>query len=243
MRISPTLFLLPALGLAQSQIPLGDYSATLNSWFEKAKSYIPPSVYSPTAATAAKVASKNVVPLTKENWATTLVPSDSASTSKGPDNWMVLVSGGNKTCHGMCENVERAWNESATLFAADPTAPHLGYLDCENEKVLCATWYTGPAAVWYIQLPVPAPDQSKPATTIHIVKLNTTTVTAKDILEIHTKKTYEKVPVHEGWFHPFDGQLAQYGLNVPAGYALWAFSLLPSWTFMVLISFISRTIV
>lgn len=243
MRISATLLLLPALGLAQSQIPLGDYSATLNSWFEKAKSYIPPSVYSPTATAAAKVASKNVVPITKENWATTLVPSASASTHKGADNWMILVSGGNKTCHGMCENVDRAWNESAALFAADPTSPHLGYLDCETEKVLCAMWFAGPAAVWYIQLPVPAVDQSKPATTVHIVKLNTTSTTAREIMEIHTKKTYEKTPVHEGWFHPFDGPLARYKLNVPIGYFLWAFSLVPSWTFMLLISFISRTIV
>ena len=243
MRISATFLLLPALGLAQSQIPLGDYGATLNSWFEKAKSYIPPSVYSPTAATAAKVASKNVVPLTKENWATTLVPSASASAGAGPENWMVLISGGNKTCYGKCEGVERAWNESAALFAVDPTAPHLGYLDCESERILCATWNAGPAAVWYIQLPVPAADQSRPVTTVHIVKLNTTTTTARDIIEIHTKKTYEKTPAHDGWFHPFDGPLAQYGVNVPLGYVFWAFSLLPSWTFMILISFISRTLV
>jgi hypothetical protein len=244
MRFSTTLLILPALVLAQEQKPLGDFgaqvSAQVNSWFEKAKAYIPPAIYSPTAAVAAKVASKNVVHLHKDNWQETLVPSTTAK-STGPDNWMVLISGGNKTCYGKCEDVERAWNESAALFAVDPTAPHLGYIDCEADGVLCAQWATGPAAIYYIEFQKPTADQSKPSTTVHIVKLNTTSVTAKEIVEIHTKKTYENEPAYEGYFHPFDGLVAQYGLTVPVGWLVYGYSLIPSWLFMISISFITRT--
>jgi len=35
--------------------------------------------------------------------------------------------------------------------------------------------------------------------------------------------------------------LAQNGLAIPVGYAIWGFSLIPSWAFMILVSFASRT--
>lgn len=47
---------------------------------------------------------------------------------------------------------------------------------------------------------------------------------------------------YEGFFHPFDGPLAQYGLTIPFGYLVWGFSQIPSWMFMIGISFFSRTI-
>ena len=241
MRVTTTLLLLPALTLAQEQKPLGAFIDIANSWFDKAKSYIPSSFDTPTGTVAAKVAAKNVVPLTADNWASVLQPSASATATSGPDNWMVLISGGNKTCFGLCGNVEHAWNESAALFAVDPKAPHLGYVDCDTNNILCSMWAASPAAIYYIQLPIPAADQSKPATTIHIVPLNTTAITALDIMQIHTKKTYEKQPAYEGPFHPFDGYIVKYGLSQPIGYAMYIFGLIPSWTFMILISFVTRT--
>ncbi|MCJ1476495.1 hypothetical protein MMC13_005161 [Lambiella insularis] len=242
MRISTTLLLLPALALAQDQKPMGFFGMDFEPYFEKAKSYLPASVKSPLSTGAAQIVAKNVTPLTKDNWASTLKPSASAKAGSGPENWMILISGGNKTCFGKCEGIERAWNESAAILAADPTTPNLGYIDCESQKILCSTWLMGPAAVYYIQLPIPAADQSKPQTTIYTVRLNTTTTTAQDIVQIHTQKTYLKSPTYEGYFHPFDGLLARYNLNVAVGYILWAFALVPSWMFMILISFVSRTV-
>ena len=240
---SVLLLALPALTTAQSQKPLGEkVGDNIQSWLNAAKAYLPPSMISPIGTGAAQAAAKNVTPLTLENWQSTLTPSASASSTTAPETWMILVSGGNKTCYGQCAGIELAWNESATAFAVDPTAPNLGYVNCDTSAILCSIWAAGPPAIWHIQLPIPAADQSKPATTIHIVPLNTTTSTAQEIIEIHYAKTFEKTPVYEGAFHPFDGQLAKLGLNVPLGYVLYGFSKVPSWMFMILVSFASRTI-
>ena len=234
MRASTALFLtLPAFAAAQQQIPLLD---NLQSWFEKAKSYIPNAATDPVAAGAAKVAGKNITPFTKDNWQSILSPLSTSSHS--PEEWMILVSGGNKSCYGQCAGVEKAFNETATIFVADATAPNLGYLNCDTEPILCATWATGPPSIWHIQLP----HQSIPTTTIRIIKLNSTTTTAGEITAIHTGKTYEKEPVYEGAFHPFDGWVAQLHLNQPLGYALYYFSLIPSWLFMIVISMVSRNV-
>lgn len=47
--------------------------------------------------------------------------------------------------------------------------------------------------------------------------------------------------MYEGAFHPTNGWLAEYGLNVPLGYAIYYFSLVPSWAMMIGVSFLSRT--
>ena len=235
MRLSTTAFLLlPSLALAQDQKPL---VASLQSWFEKAKSYIPTPVASPLDSGAAKVASRNVVELTTTNWQSTLKP----SSTSGPENWMVYVTGGNKTCGGQCDELDATWNKSAAILAADPKGPKLGYLDCDKYGVLCTIWFTGPPVVWYMQLPIPAADQSKPVTPMYVVRLNTTTTTVQEIVNIHSKKTYEESKPVEGAFHPFDGWLAQYQLNVALGYVLFAFSKVPSWSVMLVISFLTRT--
>ena len=238
MHCFPALLLaLPAIVVAQEQKPLGE---NVQAWFEKAKSYIPASVYSPVTAGAAKVAAENVTPLTKDNWLSVLSPSAEDSW-KGPETWMVFFSGGNKTCYGRCDGVEKAWNESAALFAADPTAPHLAFVDCDEQRLFCTTWAASAPSIWHIQLPIPQADQSKPATTIRIIPLNATSTTAQEIVQIHTSKNYEKTPVYEGVFHPFDGYLVQFGLHRVLGYALYGFTLLPSWAFMIIISMLSRS--
>ncbi|KAL8657730.1 MAG: hypothetical protein Q9226_001629 [Calogaya cf. arnoldii] len=230
------LTILPLLTAAQQQKPL---SENIQSWIEKAKSYIPSAATAPIASTAAKAAANNVVTLTTSNWQSVLSPS-SSDPSQGPEDWMVLFSGGNKSCYGRCVGVEKAWNESAALLAADPTAPHLGYIHCDQSPVLCTTWAASVPTIWWIQLPVAGSDQSTPATTIRKLGLNTTTVTAADIVKIHAKKTYEKRPVYEGALHPFDGWAAKAGLNIPLGYVLYAAANIPSWAFMIVISMGSR---
>jgi len=242
MRFSASILLvLPVIVAAQEQKPLLEtLQEQAEVWFEKAKSYIPPSLYSPTAAASAKIAAHNVTPLTQSNWESVLSPSTTAA-SQGPENWMVYVTGGNKTCFGMCDKVDAAWNQSAALFAVDPTAPHLATIDCEYEGVLCNMWAAGAPSIWYIELPVTKSDQSKPATTIHIVSLNHTATTSQDIVKIHTEKTYLAKPAYEGYFHPFDGVLAQYGLQLPLAYTLYVFGKVPSWLMMVGVSFLSRS--
>ncbi|MCJ1353177.1 MAG: hypothetical protein MMC33_003162 [Icmadophila ericetorum] len=245
MRLSLTLLaVLPTLIAADAQQkPLQEViQDSIYTYLNKAKTFLPQAFASPIDAGASKVAAKNVTPLTKDNWKSTLTPSAASIASGSPESWMVFVSGGNKTCFGRCEGVEQAWNQSAALFAADPKAPNLGYIDCDRDTILCSIWVAGPPAIWYIQLPTPAADQSKPATTIHITKLNTTTTTTQEILQIHTEKKYEETPVYEGYMHPFDGQLTQFGLNVPVGYIMYGFSVVPSWVFMIGISMFSRTL-
>lgn len=242
MRLT-TAFLvaLPALAAAQQQLPL---ASTLQSWLEKAKSYLPDVATAPATTAAAKAAAANITPLTVDNWQSVLAPSPShaSNTWDGPETWMVFVSGSNKTCHGLCGGLEVAWNKTAALFAADPTAPHLGYINCDKSPVLCAIWHAHPPTVWYIQRPIPAKDQSRAPTTVRILRLNTTTTTTQEIARIYTDKTYEKVDVYEGAFQPFDGWMAQLGLAKPIAYVLVGVSMVPSWAFMIVISFVSRNL-
>ena len=154
----------------------------------------------------------------------------------------MFVSGGNKTCAGQCVKLEKEWNETASLLAADPTAPLLGYINCDAEGVLCATWQAQPPTIWHIQRPIAAADQSTPASTVYVNYLNTTESTAGDMVALHTGKKYEDGVLNEGWFQPFDGPIAQYGLSKAVGYVFYAFGLLPSWAFMLVISMVSRTI-
>ena len=237
MRVASSLLLaLCSIAIAEEQTPLGKKA---EGWFNKAKSYVPTGVKSPISSSAAKVAAEIITPLTKDNWESTLTVSPS-STEEGPKTWLILITGGNKTCYGRCTGVEQAFNESAALLGPDPTAPNLGYINCESNAILCATWAAVVPSLWHIQVPVPAPDQSQAGTTIRIISVNTTSITAQDIVQIHTQKTYEKVEVYEGVFHPFDGYLAKLYLNKAVGYVLFGFGLVPSWAFMIVVSMVSR---
>ena len=241
---------LPALACAQAQKPLiENLQDTASSYLSKAKSYFDTSASAaapaakiakdPVGASAAKIAAANVTPLSISNYESFLTPDP-----LGPSlqEYMVFVSGGNKTCTGHCTHVEREWNETASLLAADPTAPKLGFVNCDSQGVLCATWMAKPPTIWHIQRPVPQPDQSAPATTIWVNYLNITTSSAGDMVALHTGKKYETGILYEGFFHPFDGPLAQLGLIKPLGYVLFGFGMVPSWAFMILVSMVSRTV-
>lgn len=230
------LFALPTIAIAEEQIPLGKKA---EGWFNKAKSYVPAGVKSPIAASSARIAAQAITPLTRENWESelTITPSN---VDRGPETWLVLITGGNKTCGGRCTRVEEAFNETAALLLPDPSSPKLGYLNCESNAVLCNIWAASVPTLWHIQIPIPAVDQSAAGTTIRIINVNTTTITTQEIVQIHTQKSYEKVPVYHGAFHPFDGYLAKFQLNKAIGYVLFAFSLVPSWAFMIFISMVSR---
>ena len=245
MQLTHSLFLaLPALATAQqSQKPLG---AQFQSWFDKARSYIPngvPAVPSavkdPVGASAAKIAAKTVKHLSITNFEEWLTPDPSAA--KSPQEYMILVSGGNKTCAGQCVQLEKEWNETVSLLAADPTAPSMGYINCDTEGPLCNTWQAQPPTIWHIQRPIAKADQSTPASTVYINYLNVTATSAGDMVALHTGKKFEDGVLYEGYFQPFDGVLAQYGINKAAGYVIYYVGLVPSWTFMLMVTMISRT--
>ncbi|EHL01102.1 hypothetical protein M7I_2963 [Glarea lozoyensis 74030] len=91
--------------------------------------------------------------------------------------------------------------------------------------------------LWIMDVPAPG----KPVD-IRIKALNSTTTTVKTFTDLYASKDWKSKPVYEGYFHPFDGVLAQSGLAVPLGYIFWVFAVVPSWMFMLGISFLSRTI-
>ncbi|EAA63892.1 hypothetical protein AN1991.2 [Aspergillus nidulans FGSC A4] len=238
MRFIPLLALLPALAVAEEQVPLAD---RVQGWFNKAKSYLPTAT--PVIPVAEKVAEvpkkviqeKTVTPFNATNWQSLLEPAADAQ------DWLVFITGGNKTCFGRCGKAEEAFNQSVLLFAADPTSPNLGYLDCESNQLLCSAWSAGAPSVWYFKVPQAQVTGERPSTPLHIVYVNSTTVTPESIYRIHAEKTYENKPAYEGAFHPTDGWLAQCGLLVPLGYVIYGFGVVPSWLFMIVISMASRT--
>jgi hypothetical protein len=99
------------------------------------------------------------------------------------------------------------------------------------------SWAAAAPTIWHFILPATAGGP----TTIQIKDLNSTTVTASEIMSMHTTKNWKDLPVYQGQFHPFDSIVAKLGLNIALGYVLWGFSSVPSWMFMVGISFLSRT--
>ncbi|EME88933.1 uncharacterized protein MYCFIDRAFT_127681 [Pseudocercospora fijiensis CIRAD86] len=248
MRTSPLLLALP-LATAQ-QIPFLD---EVKGWFAKATSSVAsvvekatesasiPKIPDPVAAASAKVAKLNVEKLNISNYNEIVRPGH-PNAEPGIETWMVFVTGGNKTCYGMCTKAETAFNESVPLLAAAPKPPKLGVINCETDGVLCHAWAVSPPSLYYFQLPQPLPDQSTPASTVRSIKLNRTTVTAPEIARVYLQEKYLETEPYEGFFHPFDGPLAKYNLAIPFGYVVWGFSQIPSWAFMIGISFFSRTI-
>lgn len=255
MRMNPIVLALPAMAAAQgAQVPLLDQ---LKGWFSSATAALAAStptaaasipnvanvaagIPNPVEAVASKFADVTVDRVTLENHKSILAPG-AATSSPGIEDLMLFVTGGNKTCFGLCKHAEAEWNKSVALIAASKNPPHLALLNCETDPVLCNAWALGPPSVLYMQLPQPLADQSHPATTVYSIALNRTSVTAAEIAAIHTEGKFAEKAPYEGYFHPFDGQLAKFGLSIPFGYAVYYFNMIPSWMMMVGISFFTRT--
>lgn len=125
MRLA-ALPLLLAAGVAVAEHPQAAPQhplAPLEAVYEKVVSYIPEQ-YRPANSpftwganvvndAKARVAAKNVTPLTIGNWRETLKPrkpSTGVAKNAEPDVWWVYFTGGNKTCHGLCKEADNAWN-------------------------------------------------------------------------------------------------------------------------------------
>ena len=103
MRLTTFLAILPALAVAQEQAPLAD---RVQGWFNKAKSYLPTAtpVIPVEKVVEQKVQEKAVTPFNLSNWQSALEPSSE------PKEWLLFITGGNKTCFGRCERANKAFN-------------------------------------------------------------------------------------------------------------------------------------
>jgi hypothetical protein len=242
MRFSSTLLLaLPALAVAEEQVPLLD---RVKGFFNKAtaavSSSIPAAPSAPVEAAAAKAAEAVQYPLTLENWKDVLTVDPTVS-APATQEWLIFATGGNSTCYGFCGPVTKAWNASVPLIAAQPNAPKLGYIDCETENILCNSWSIGAPSLYHFRIPKPLADQSAPVPEVRYRPLNRTSTTTETFKTLILNKELESIPPYEGIFHPFNGALQQYNLAIPYGYATWGLAKMPSWLPMILISFFSRT--
>lgn len=238
MRFSTaSLLALPVLATAANvDSPLDQAKAQLNAWSSYLSSFIPsPNAPHTPDAAAAKVGGSQVYPLNLDNWEETL-RSKSKPGSVAPEQWYIFMTGGNKTCFGRCGQAETAFNETAAIWALDPTAPHLAYINCDSQPVLCNSWAAGPPGLWVFNV-APRPYASD----LHIVSINTTSTTVQTFQDVRTTESWREIPKYEGYFHPFDGQIALLGASKPVGYFFWVFNVVPNWLFMMVISFVSRS--
>ncbi|PHH83827.1 hypothetical protein CDD82_17 [Ophiocordyceps australis] len=230
--------LVAALSLVASaqQEPLSQYKAQFKGFVDSIVSNIPnPGIHDPVAALEAKVGSMRMSTLTLENWKETLLEPVMPAASV-PQEWWVLITGGNKTCFGHCARVEQAFNETAAKFALTPGSPHTAYLNCDHQPILCNSWSASTANLWsFAMLPPPAP------ITIYKKRLNLTTTTSDGLVALHSAGNKEAWTEVDSWFHPFNGIATELGLSVPYAYIVWAFKLIPNWLFMLIVSFASRS--
>lgn len=240
MRFTSTSILaLPLVATAaQVETPLEQAKAQLKSWGSYLQNILPsPNAPHTPGEAAAKVGGKAVNVLTLNTWEQTIRSSynPNADQASESEQWWILLTGGNRTCFGHCGTVEKAFNQTAALWSADPRAPNLAYLNCEYQPVLCNSWAAGPPTLWFLEQK-PAPGKSD----LRIIGLNTTTTSVQTFNDLRSSESWRERPLYEGAFHPLDGWIKQYGLATPLGYFFWIFAVVPNWLFMIVISFASR---
>lgn len=255
--------LLFSAAIAQDQVPLKEKAA---GWFDKAKSYIPsgtPSIPNPVQAAGGAYAATKVQKINIRNYQRILRPKVS-----GEEEWLIYLTGGNKTCFGRCERADGAWNvsletllcykqetntvpkESVPILAALPQpagAPtlHLGMIDCEKEQVLCSSMSVSAPAIMHFMFPILPYENAtpQPASEFRYIDYNRTTVKSSDMIPMAVQAPNSKIyqlPVYEGWLHPIDGWMARFGVQQYFGYLIWGMGTTPSWLIMIVLSFVSR---
>lgn len=122
---STVLAALSALAAAQDS-PVDQYKAQFQNVIGQFASYIPnPAYHDPVAAAQAKAGSMRLSVLTLDNWKETLYEPVSADATT-PEEWWLLVSGGNKTCYGMFDDPRHDRNTLLVMrLAVDPISPEL----------------------------------------------------------------------------------------------------------------------
>lgn len=249
MRFSSTVLLALPLAAAAAESPFDQYKAQFQNFLGRFTGALnPPATVTEesTEPVSAKAKPKpkpsakavKIESLTLETWNNTLfAPVKPAATQ--PEEWWVLITGRNSTCFGHCLQAETAFNESAVkISSVAKSTPHMAILNCEDQKILCNSWSASAGSLWIFEmLPSPAPID------IYVRRLNLTSTTAQTLLDLQASGSKETFKLHDGYFHPYDGFLAKNGLAVPVGYLFWAFNLVPSWGLMLVVSFVSRSLV
>ncbi|KAF0325196.1 hypothetical protein K4K61_012123 [Colletotrichum sp. SAR11_59] len=237
MRVSATTILALPLLAAAAESPFEQYKAQFQNFLSSFGASAPSATKQDTPEAAAPDAvAKSVSVLTVDNWKDVLYAPVKAEATT-PEEWWVLITGRNKTCFGHCDKIETAFNESASKFAKLPESPHLGLLNCDDEPVLCNAFSASSASLWSIGMLPPGAQVD-----IWRKRLNVTTTTSDDIIDLWKKGNKEDWILTENIFHPFNSWVAQNNLSIPVGYFFWAFNLIPNWLFMLLVSFGSRTL-
>lgn len=96
---SSALLALPLLASAQGE-QFEQYKAQFQNFLGQFGSYMPnPSKHDPVGAAEAKLGEMKLNVLTLDNWKDTLYAPVKPESTK-PEEWWVLISGGNKTCFG-----------------------------------------------------------------------------------------------------------------------------------------------
>ncbi|KAK4228319.1 hypothetical protein QBC38DRAFT_362081 [Podospora fimiseda] len=243
MRLSSATMLALPLLAAAAEGPFEQYKAKFQNFLGSfgAKAPIAETNQVPIVNTGKKpkkvTEPKKVETLTLAGWNDSLFTSIKPESTK-PEEWLVLISGRNNTCFGHCDKVEAAWKDASFKFAQLPSSPNLGYINCDDEPVLCNSWSASTGVFWAIDV-LPPPAQ----TDILVKRLNLTTVTGQDIVDAYATRsadTWRKID-NDGWFHPIHGKFATWGVAVPLGYFFWALNVIPSWVMMVGVSFLSRS--
>ncbi|RMZ80378.1 hypothetical protein DV738_g2788, partial [Chaetothyriales sp. CBS 135597] len=232
--------LLPGLVACEEEASLSSKAA---GWFEKAKAFIPSS----STAAATVVSAEDVVAqpehqsepvvlriveqIQRSNYKSLLGPK-----ATGDEEWLLYLTGGNKSCLGQCGPADSLWEESLPHLSALPQANlRLGYLNCDEQEVLCTAWHSVPPSVYHFLVPsTNPPDQKTPFRAIFI---NQTVATVDDIVSIpsSSQSRYLEVEEYTGVLHPFDSPLAKLYLLEPLGQLVWILGNTPSWLIMIVI--------
>ena len=108
--------------------------------------------------------------------------------------------------------------------------------------MLCNSWSANTGGLWRFEmLPPPAPIE------VLTNRRNLTTGPPPDVVDAWTatergdSETGWKPIAQDGYFHPFEGKFARLNVAVPIGYVLWAMNAIPSWGMMLIVSFLSRS--
>ncbi|KAG9246836.1 hypothetical protein BJ878DRAFT_253204 [Calycina marina] len=100
-------------------------------------------------------------------------------------------------------------------------------LDCSHSPILCYSWLINPPSLMHIHRAVHRPLQP-PSTEWRRIPLDENN-TISDIEHILTMSSWTDVPVWDGFLHPYNGALGQYGGGYIWGIIAYYTSFIPNW--------------
>ena len=95
----------PILALAGAAVVQAGPFDQLTTWADNMKTQVMNAISNPLDTAASAIAGAVVQPLNMQNWKTHLWPK-----ADEEQEWLVFMTGGNKSCFGRCDRANRAWN-------------------------------------------------------------------------------------------------------------------------------------